>query len=164
MLETDMRLRGSCLCRAVAYAVTDRPELMWHCHCPICRKLSGAAFATHVAARVSTFSWLRGQEYIVHYALSAIVVRSFCRQCGSVVPYAAGDGIRMVLPAGGLDDDPGVRPCMHTSVAAQAPWHTITDALPRFATAPPGVVACPPLPVPHQTGPGETACARGSCL
>lgn len=164
MVEQDTCIGGSCLCRTVAYAVADRPGLMWHCHCLICRKLSGAAFATHVAVRASTFSWLRGQADMAHYALSAVLVRSFCRQCGSVVPYAAGDGTRMVLPAGGLDDDPGVRPGVHGYVAAQAPWHTITDALPRFATAPPSVVACPPPPVQYQTGPWQTACARGSCL
>ena len=68
MVEKDIRTHGSCLCRAVAYAVAGRPGPMWHCHCPICRKLSGAAFATHVAARASTFSWLHGQEYMSHYA------------------------------------------------------------------------------------------------
>ena len=59
---------------------------------------------------------------------------------------------------------PWSRPGVHGYVAAQAPWHTITDALPRFATAPPSVVACPPPPVQYQTGLWQTACARGSCL
>ena len=138
--ENDTRIRGSCLCRAVVYAVAGCPGPMWHCHCLICRKLSGAAFATYVEAQASGFSWLRGQEHLTHYALSASLVRSFCQQCGSVVPYATSDGTRMVLPAGGLDDDPGVRPCAHSRVATQAPWHTITDTLPLRSTLPQGSI------------------------
>lgn len=164
MVENDSRIRGSCLCRGIAYAATSPLGPMWHCHCLICRKLSGAAFATYVEAQVSGFSWLRGQELLAHYALSATLVRSFCHQCGSVVPYATSDGMRMVLPAGGLDDDPGVRPCAHIGVATQAPWHSITDALPRFATAPPHLTGCPPPPPRPQIGPRETGGGHGSCL
>jgi hypothetical protein len=57
----------------------------------------------------------------------------------------------------------GVRPCAHSGVTMQAPWHSITDALPRFATAPPHLVACPP-PLPPQPSPWEAASACGSCL
>jgi len=163
MIEKDTIIRGSCLCRAVAYAVACRPGPMWHCHCVSCRKLSGAAFATHVEALTADFSWLCGQESLTHYALSSAHTRSFCRQCGAGVPYTTGDGTRVVLPAGGLDDDPGVRPCAHGCVADQAPWHTITDALPRFATSPPHLPACPPRPGKPQTHTWG-ACGRGSCL
>jgi hypothetical protein len=47
---------------------------------------------------------------------------------------------------------------------AQAQWHTITDTLPRFATAPPSLVACPPQPVRPQISPWGTVGGRGSCL
>jgi hypothetical protein len=164
MVEKATSIRGSCLCRAVAYAVSGQLGPMWHCHCLICRKLSGAAFATYVEAQASSFSWLRGQELLTPYALSATLVRSFCQQCGAVVPYATSDGTRMVLPAGGLDDDPGIRPCAHSGVAMQAPWHTITDTLPRFTTAPPHLIACPPPPPRRQTDPGDAGDSHGSCL
>ena len=36
-----------------------------------------------------------------------------------------------------LDDDPGVSPEFHVFVAFKAPWFTITDDLPQFATLPP---------------------------
>jgi hypothetical protein len=70
MIEKATSMRGSCLCRAVAYAVSGQPGPMWHCHCVICRKLSGAAFATHIAALAADFSWLRGQE--VHHPLCTV--------------------------------------------------------------------------------------------
>lgn len=163
-MENDTRIRGSCLCRAVAYTVAGRPGPMWHCHCLICRKLSGAAFATHIAALAADFTWLRGQESITHYALSSVYTRSFCGHCGAVVPYVTDDKTQVIVPAGGLDDDPGVRPCAHTYVAVQATWHTITDALPRFATSPPHLPACPTQSVPHLTHTWGAECVRGSCL
>ena len=36
-------IRGSCLCGAVRFEI-DRVRALTHCHCTICRKLSGAAF------------------------------------------------------------------------------------------------------------------------
>ena len=38
--------RGSCLCGAVRYEVSDPFEEMHHCHCSKCRKAHGAAFST----------------------------------------------------------------------------------------------------------------------
>lgn len=92
VVEKDARIHGSCLCRAVAYAVSGRLGPMWHCHCLICRKLSGAAFTTHIEARASAFSWLRGQELLAYYALSSTLVRSFCRRCGDASPVAHDHG------------------------------------------------------------------------
>lgn len=45
----------------------------------------------------------------------------------------AGRGIA-VIPFGGLDDDPGVRPSRHIYVDDMARWCEITDDLPAFAT------------------------------
>jgi len=41
------------------------------------------------------------------------------------------------LPLGGLDDDPGVKPTNHVYVVDKAPWHDITDGLPRHPQGPP---------------------------
>jgi hypothetical protein len=38
------------------------------------------------------------------------------------------------IPAGTLDDDPGLRPERHIFVDFKAAWFDITDGLPRFAT------------------------------
>jgi hypothetical protein len=37
------------------------------------------------------------------------------------------------VPAGTLDDDPGLRPQRHIFFDLKAPWFDITDTLPRFA-------------------------------
>jgi hypothetical protein len=40
------------------------------------------------------------------------------------------------VPAGTLEDDPGVRPQRHIFVDFEAPWFQITDALDQFGTKP----------------------------
>jgi hypothetical protein len=42
-----------------------------------------------------------------------------------------------IIPMGGFDDDPGVRPERHIYVDSRAPWERIQDDLPQFAGAPP---------------------------
>jgi len=40
------------------------------------------------------------------------------------------------IPAGTLDDDPGVRPRRHIFVDFKAPWFEITDTIDQFGTKP----------------------------
>ena len=39
-------LRGSCLCGAVQLQLTEWPKRLTHCHCRMCQKQYGAAFAS----------------------------------------------------------------------------------------------------------------------
>jgi hypothetical protein len=38
----------------------------------------------------------------------------------------------ILIRAGSLDGDPGVRPQMHIWVKAKAPWHEICDDIPSY--------------------------------
>lgn len=53
------------------------------------------------------------------------------------MPVAEDNGAEMNIPAGTLDDDPGVRPVVHIFVGSKAPWFDIEDALPQFNEFPP---------------------------
>lgn len=53
--------KGQCLCGAVEYEVDEFSPKMAHCHCSMCRKFHGAAFATYGTAKKSAFRWLRGK-------------------------------------------------------------------------------------------------------
>ena len=44
----------------------------------------------------------------------------------------------MSVPAGLLDDDPGVRPLLHVFTSSKAPWWEIADDLPQFPKWVPG--------------------------
>jgi hypothetical protein len=154
-------VRGSCLCGDVAWEVSTPFHLMSHCHCSMCRKAHGSAFATYVGTQAKGLRWLRGGESVGRYESSPGFHRAFCTRCGSVVP---GDpaGELAFVPAGTLDADPGLRPQGHIFVGSKAPWHEITDALPRFDVYPPGIDA-PELP-PRPALPAAEGAVRGSCL
>ena len=125
-----MMIRGSCLCSIVRWSFGGVFERMVHCHCEMCRKAHAAAFATYATGSDEHFHFDRGEEAITHYESSPGFRRAFCSRCGSVVPYPI-EGGRIGIPVGPLDDDPGVRASSHIYAAWKAPWHAITDSLPR---------------------------------
>jgi hypothetical protein len=121
----------------VRYEIDGPFTAMMHCHCSMCRKQHGAPFATFVAAGLSGFRWLGGEDAIASYASSEQGVRSHCRHCGSVTPMLLPQAGLALAPAGNLDGDLGVRPQAHMFVGSKAVWHTITDSLPQHAAVPP---------------------------
>ena len=64
--------------------------------------------------------------------------RAFCRVCGSLAPGQAPYLATVSVPAGLLEDDPGVRPRLHVFTSSKAPWWEIDDDLPRFPKWVPG--------------------------
>lgn len=153
-------LRGSCLCGDVAFEIAGPAATLSHCHCGMCRKAHGTAFASFVSVADKSFRWLRGHEKVRQRASSPGGMRSFCPRCGSVVPGAPVGEARFV-PAGLLDDDPGIAPLAHIFAASKAPWHEIADSLPRFDAFPPGVGDALPTRRATEPAPGVV---RGACL
>ena len=155
-------IRGSCLCGDVRWEADGELDVMTHCHCGRCRKTHGAAYATYVMGDAEAFRLVHGRERLVRYESSPGFFRPFCGRCGSVVPDGQPWEGRVFMPAGPLDDDPGVRPVAHIFVASKPPWFEIRDALPRFDAYPPGfdLTVLPDLPAPEEGGRSP----RGSCL
>lgn len=56
----------------------------------------------------------------------------------SIVPSKAAYLTTVSIPAGLLDDDPGVRPKLHVFAGSKAPWWEITDGLPQHEKWVPG--------------------------
>jgi hypothetical protein len=133
---------------------------MSHCHCAICRKAHGAPFATYLSTAVENYRLIAGAEAITEHNCSPRLNRAFCSTCGSVVPMMVAG--RAVIPAGCLDDDPGIRPAMHIFAASKAPWHVIADDLPRH-DAYPAATGLPETPMPARQG-GTAGHLHGSCL
>ena len=56
-------------------------------------------------------------------------------RCGSPLPDPEGTSDWLEIPAGLLDDDPGLRPDKHIFVEMKAAWEAITDSLPQLDKA-----------------------------
>lgn len=128
--------RGSCLCGAVRFHFRGPPAAMRNCHCSRCRHGRAAAHATNLFVTPEAFEWVAGEDQVEVYDLPGAdrFGINFCGQCGSGVPrrsQVAGWNI----PAGSLDDDPGLRPDRHIYVGSKAPWFEIRDALPQHLEA-----------------------------
>jgi hypothetical protein len=130
-------IKGSCLCGEVQFEM-DLVPLIVNCHCSMCRKHHGTPFGTFASVRLQEFRFLGGEDHIQRYESSPGNFRQFCRICGSPVPIVYPDGGTVTVPAGLLDDDPGVRPALHLFVGSKAPWWEITDGLPTFEDWVPG--------------------------
>jgi len=121
---------GSCLCGTVKFSVSDKASNMTHCHCSMCRKIHGSLFATYYTSSELTIT--AGEEAVQAYESSPGFTRTFCKQCGSTLPEVSnqGDG-EVYVPAGLMDDDPGIRPEAHIFADSKASGYTITDGLPQ---------------------------------
>lgn len=132
-----MTMAGSCLCGAVTYRITGAFKFIGHCHCSMCRKAHGAAFATWGIIDPGQFRWVSGEEHVHGYESSAGTRRCFCRECGSPLAVAHAGVISEVV-VGSLDVDPVLRPREHIFVGSRATWFEIADSLPQFEQWPPG--------------------------
>lgn len=131
-------IRGSCLCRGVQYEISEPLHEMSSCHCSMCRKAHGAAFATYARATAKAFRFTLGEDRVRRYRSSPPVQRCFCGDCGSNLLFLFDGAPEEVwVAAGTFDDDPTIRPGSHIFVGSKAPWHEITDTLPRHEAYPP---------------------------
>ena len=132
-----MSISGSCLCGSVKYEIAGEFQVVGNCHCSLCRKAHGAAFATWGIIDPRQFRWTAGEDFVQAYESSPGRTRCFCRRCGASLA-SAHDGAVGEVALGTVDGDPGLRPSEHIFVGSKAVWHEITDALPQHAEWPPG--------------------------
>jgi hypothetical protein len=135
---SENSIRGSCLCGSVTFEITPPYKLMMHCHCTRCRKSTGTGHATNIAIDPSQFRWLSGEDLIQHYDVPTAKSFSkwFCRSCGCPVPRMRRGGPFMIVPAGALDADPGMRPTDRIFWASRAPWSCESGGLPTHDELP----------------------------
>ncbi len=135
---SDYNVKGSCLCGKVGYEITDHLNIFQYCHCSRCRKFTGSAHASNLFVKKDDFKWTLGEEFIGRYEPddTKYFATSFCKNCGSSLPWLEKSGRTMVIAAGTLDEDPGVKPKWNIFVASKAPWHVATSKLPEFDKLP----------------------------
>jgi hypothetical protein len=122
----------SCLCGGVRFEFPRAVTPVWMCHCSLCRKVSGAASNASFLVPEDEFVWRTGEDLLQTFAMPAGWRTAFCRSCGSKLPQLHPSGGAYAVPAGLLDDDPGVRAGAHIYVGSKAPWDEIGGSAPRF--------------------------------
>lgn len=135
--ETRMTIKGGCLCGKVRYQVSGPLFNADHCHCSMCRRQHGAAFATYADFNPGDFNWVCGEELVKVYETPPGGGWCFCRDCGSTLAGTEHGKITSVT-LGTVEGDPGIKPESHIFVGSKAQWHDIHDDLPQFEEWPPG--------------------------
>lgn len=130
--------QGSCQCGGVRYEVVGEIRSIAHCHCSLCRKTHGAAFASFAICPRDGHRYVAGAELVRSHDSSADARRSFCSVCGTPLSWVAKDGPRadwLAFPVATLDTP--VRPLKqkHIHTGSQVSWLTLHDDWPRHEGA-----------------------------
>lgn len=116
--------QGSCLCGAVVYELHGEPQRVSHCHCRMCQKQHGAAFATYLSLPAEQLVYRQGADAVRRYQSSATVTRGFCRHCGSTLEWRDADepdGL-VAITVATLDSPFGVDHIPHICTDSKASW------------------------------------------
>jgi hypothetical protein len=122
---------GHCHCGAIRYEFDGKPTNASYCHCSLCRRLTGSAFAPWCEVQSKDLRW-SGGDNLQKYNLSERYAVSFCRACGAplAATHSKWPGATYLL-MGALEDDTGVVPQYHIFTGSKAPWYEIRDPLPQ---------------------------------
>jgi hypothetical protein len=130
-------ITGRCECSSIHFAVDGEVTDFSHCHCSQCRRMHGAAYATFAGVQRKDFKLLSGKEDIASFNSSDSHERQFCRVCGSnILIYLDSEPESLYLSMGAVDGNPALPPAYHIFVGSKAPWHNITDDLPKYVEEP----------------------------
>ena len=130
---------GACLCGAIEITVSGAISSIIHCHCSLCRKSSGSAFATNGFVQAADFSITKGAATLSHFAFKPGRWRHFCAVCGSPV-YSSNehDPARLRIRLGILSSDISEKPLSHNFYSSKANWEDLDANLPRYDSFEPG--------------------------
>lgn len=117
-----MTIAGSCLCGAVSFSAQRKIDVIYHCHCSLCRKQSGTASNAATLINAAEFLWQQGQSSIVTYKKETGFTSSFCATCGSPVPNFVGQTNYVWIPLGLLNDDIYPKTTLHLCMSSKSLW------------------------------------------
>lgn len=134
----DKKNLGSCLCGKVSYQFTGEGRVFQYCHCSRCQKFTGSAHASNIIVDPDQFKWLSGEEMVGRFEHpdAKHFATSFCKSCGSSLPWKTKTGKAVVIPAGTLDTDPGMKPMHNIYYEDKAPWYEAPENLKKYDALP----------------------------
>lgn len=80
------------------------------------------AFASNILVSPNDFSWLSGKEFAGRCEPqdTKYFATSFCKNCGSFLPWLGKTGKAVVVPAGTLNDEPNIKPMQNIFCGSKA--------------------------------------------
>jgi len=134
----NSNISGSCLCGEVTYEFSGSIKVFQYCHCSRCQKITGSAHASNIIIDPNEFNWLTGEDNIGRFELAEAkhFASSFCKRCGSSLPWLTQSGKAVIIPAGTLDQDPEVKPQHNIYFADKASWYVNADDLIKYDALP----------------------------
>lgn len=131
-------MRGSCLCRAIVYDVSQLDSAIAHCACVTCRKAHSAAFNTYAEVKHQHFAWVKGEELLASFESSPGKLRYFCSRCGTQLIAQRQNRDHVILRVASLDEDPGVTPEFKIFASHEVPWLSHGEHIIAYAEWEPG--------------------------
>lgn len=110
--------RGGCQCGAVRYEVPAGPKLASVCHCRMCQRATGNAFAPLLEVPSAGIVW-QGEPAV--WASSSVAERGFCAICGTPLFFRDKDGDTTEFMAGALSGF-DFRPVLNSGVEGRVAW------------------------------------------
>ncbi len=134
----QIKVTGSCLCGEVSYQYSGAVKVFQYCHCTRCQKFTGSAHAANIIVAPEQFQWLKGEKSVGRFELAGAkhFATSFCKKCGSSLPWKTQSGKAVVIPAGTLDDNPETQPVHNIYFANKAPWYKEAAELVKYDELP----------------------------
>lgn len=125
--------QGSCLCGKVKFTISGDIDNIIHCHCSLCRKAQGSAFATNANVKKKDFNFSEGENNLTAYPASSTQNKYFCKTCGSPIMSKNTEYPEIIrIRLGTIESDISERPCAHIFTASKANWETICGDLPQY--------------------------------
>lgn len=130
-------ITGTCACGKVHYEVSGELIDFCNCHCSICRKIHGAAFASWGGVQREDFTFIFGKDELKNYAFSEDSDSISCSNCNStlLVDYKP-DASMLYIALGAVDGDIKLPEGFHQFVDSKASWFHISDELPQHGEEP----------------------------
>jgi hypothetical protein len=128
---------GGCLCGAVRFEIHGAPMIVHACHCTVCQRRTGSAFAVNLWIESDQISLLQGD--LESRTAPGIKTDSpseswFCQSCGTCLWawYHASPANSRFVRAGTLDEPAAFSPDVHIFTSTKQPWVLIPENVPAF--------------------------------
>lgn len=125
--------KGSCLCGSIQFELKGGVVDPIYCHCSLCRKASGSAFATNGFINASDLELSDTKSSLTYYEANQGKRKYFCSICGTPIYSAnASNPEKLRIRLGVFDTDIEERPISHNFITSKANWEELDADLPMY--------------------------------